>query len=359
MPDTITSFSFDYSSLDTETAQFVQQQTSEIKGLFRQSIENILRIGQNLLQVKERLPHGQWLTWLEAEFGWTVRTARNYMQAAEEFKWETVSDLNIAAKALYLLASPSTPDEARDEAIARALAGEKITPAAARELRDKHSLLKSESATEPELSLSPELESPELQPELEVQQPQLQSYPQFSPQPLVQTLPRVEPKPTTPSKRKRAREEKTIIVAPKQASPRTWWNLGESQFLYCGKTSSVEFQKRLPKKVALTLQFTHSVSETRTEMLPTQTASTFCYGSPYGDDRDFRVLRELIQNVLDLETEGGDTVVMLTLPDPAIFLLLQQMDVRCFCAEPDPKRCDAAISAWTLIGQKVEKIRSW
>jgi len=59
--------------------------------------------------------HGNWLPWLEAEFGFTPRTAQNFMNVADKFKYETVSYLDIAPKALYLLllAQNSTPDEAR------------------------------------------------------------------------------------------------------------------------------------------------------------------------------------------------------------------------------------------------------
>ena len=49
------------------------------------------------------------------------------MNVAFHFKSETVSDLNLQARALYLLAAPSTPDEARAEAIERAQNGETIT----------------------------------------------------------------------------------------------------------------------------------------------------------------------------------------------------------------------------------------
>ena len=42
--------------------------------------ENILRIGEHLVAVKERLEHGKWLPWLQSEFGWTDMTAQRFMQ---------------------------------------------------------------------------------------------------------------------------------------------------------------------------------------------------------------------------------------------------------------------------------------
>jgi Protein of unknown function (DUF3102) len=46
----------------------------------RLSAENILRIGEHLVAVKERLEHGKWLPWLQSEFGWTDMTAQRFMQ---------------------------------------------------------------------------------------------------------------------------------------------------------------------------------------------------------------------------------------------------------------------------------------
>jgi len=51
---------------------------------------------------------------------------------AQAFKSDKASDLDIQAKALYLLSVPSTPQEARDEALERAEEGEEITHAVAR-----------------------------------------------------------------------------------------------------------------------------------------------------------------------------------------------------------------------------------
>jgi hypothetical protein len=116
---------FDYTALDTEARIVVQQRTSEIKTLMRRAAQDIVEIGERLIEVKARLPHGQFGVWLKAEFEWSDRTAQNFMQVAARFKSATVADFS--ARALYLLAAPSTPDEARDQALARAEAGEAIT----------------------------------------------------------------------------------------------------------------------------------------------------------------------------------------------------------------------------------------
>lgn len=100
----------------------------------RRTAQDIIEIGQKLIDVKERLGHGKFGLWLRLEFEWTDRTARQFMRVAEAFKSENFSDLNFAPSALYLLAAPSTPDEVRREALERAFMGESITHAKVKRL---------------------------------------------------------------------------------------------------------------------------------------------------------------------------------------------------------------------------------
>lgn len=91
-------------------------------------------MGNDLLAVKEALPHGQFGPWLKAEFGWSERSAQNFMSVAERFKSAKFADLPIQPSAAYLLAAPAGPDEAREVAIEKAEAGEEITFATARKI---------------------------------------------------------------------------------------------------------------------------------------------------------------------------------------------------------------------------------
>ena len=124
---------FEYTALDSETRIVVQQRTTEIKALMRRAASDIIEIGQKLIEVKERLGHGNFSNWLAAEFEWSHMTAARFMQVAEFAKINTgVNFANIQAKALYLLAAPSTPETARIEALERAEAGETITHSVAK-----------------------------------------------------------------------------------------------------------------------------------------------------------------------------------------------------------------------------------
>ena len=80
--------------------------TGEIKRLHdqilrhaRQSLNNAIRIGEVLTQVKAVLKHGQWLEWLESSAPFSERTAQNYMACyarRDAFKSANVADLTKA-----------------------------------------------------------------------------------------------------------------------------------------------------------------------------------------------------------------------------------------------------------------------
>lgn len=118
---------FDYSALGKEARVLVQQQTAEIRSLMRRTAQDILEIGQRLKEVKAQLGHGQFRNWLQSEFEMSVSAANKFMQVHEYFKNVNFTDLQVALSALYLLAAPSTPSDARQEALFRASQGENIT----------------------------------------------------------------------------------------------------------------------------------------------------------------------------------------------------------------------------------------
>ncbi len=130
---------FDYATLDTETRLVVQQRSDEIKERLRDSAQAAWEIGQRLVEVRDRLGYGRLYSWLQVEFEWSPRTAYNYISVFETFEsCATFSQVEIATSALYLLASPSTPEEARSEALERAKLGETITRSKAKAIASKH-----------------------------------------------------------------------------------------------------------------------------------------------------------------------------------------------------------------------------
>ncbi len=125
---------FNYDLLETKLADKVRSAADRIRERIKKTVEDIIEVGNDLLAVKEALPHGQFLPWLKAEFGWSERSAQNFMSVAEQFKSAKIADLPIQPSAAYLLAAPSVPNEAREKAVEKAEAGEEITIAAAKEI---------------------------------------------------------------------------------------------------------------------------------------------------------------------------------------------------------------------------------
>jgi hypothetical protein len=97
--------------------------------------ERFERPRDRLIDVKlNHCAHGEWLPWLEAEFGWTDETARRFMNVAKMAKSHTVLDMEIPMGALYQLAAPSTPEPVRQIALEAITNGEKVTPGHIREM---------------------------------------------------------------------------------------------------------------------------------------------------------------------------------------------------------------------------------
>jgi hypothetical protein len=95
--------------------------------LGKQTLANVIEIGRRLTECKRIVGHGNWLPWLDREFGWTDKTAENFINVYKlSGKFENFSNLDLPLSGLYLLAAPSTPEAARAEIIERAEKGEKI-----------------------------------------------------------------------------------------------------------------------------------------------------------------------------------------------------------------------------------------
>jgi hypothetical protein len=103
---------------------------SAIRVLGKRVVGDIIEIGRRLIEAKRIVGHGNWLTWLEREFGWSDDTAERFMAINRlQGKIPQLAEYELPVSGLYLLARPTTPLEARDEVIERAEAGEKLTHA--------------------------------------------------------------------------------------------------------------------------------------------------------------------------------------------------------------------------------------
>lgn len=112
--------------LDPQTV--ASEAAKRIASLQTRIFDDVVEIGRELIAVKEAIGHGNFTPWLNEQFGWTERTARNYMSVAEQFasKRKCVSGLPLAT--VYKLAAPSTPAPIREKLVERLEAGEELSP---------------------------------------------------------------------------------------------------------------------------------------------------------------------------------------------------------------------------------------
>jgi len=348
---------FDYNSLDAETSQFVQQTTDEIRTLIQRTREGIIETGQKLNEVKQRLKHGQFGDWLEAEFAWSWDTANRWMNVANRLGGKIPHGAEIDDRALYLLAAKSTPESARAEALARAKAGELITYPVAQAIKRKYTPPTRRKPAAKETPTSASSES--------VSQPLIALQPEPQNQTIANLRPRAEILAIRPKEavQELALTEETETAPPPIPSTKstriqtgTWWQVAQQHLLYCGSPDSSRFQERLPNQVSLQLAFPVSRSNWQDSVSP-KVKSALSLFSSY-QDQDLKLLLELVQRALLLYTESNETVVFSFLPEPQLLLLADQLDCRCLIAEPDVMRCETALAFWRTQGMKIERVNT-
>lgn len=73
----------------------------------------IIETGEDLIQQKEALGHGNFLPWVRGEFGMSEDTAQKFMRIARELGSNAESSRYLSFEALAKLAAPSTPEPVR------------------------------------------------------------------------------------------------------------------------------------------------------------------------------------------------------------------------------------------------------
>jgi DNA modification methylase len=225
---------FDYEALDIQKRSIVEQRTREIRERLQYSAQAIWEIGQKLADVRSQLKHGQFDTWLQAEFDWSRRTAYNFINVYEAFNERAnLAQIDIATSALYLLAAPSTSQEIREEFLQRAQEGETITHKKLSQVI-KEEKLKSSGAIK------------------KIEQVSIETTANSNPNHLVkQRILAIIPKEKVEEPKSSA---KVTLVEPFSVVPslspdniqQGWYLLGGQHILFCGDTASREFIDCIP-----------------------------------------------------------------------------------------------------------------
>lgn len=90
-----------------DLARAINTEHGQVETHKHNTIKHAIRCGELLLEMKQRVAHGNWLAWVEEHFEASERTARNYMEIAKSAAVADLSDETTMRSALRALASRS------------------------------------------------------------------------------------------------------------------------------------------------------------------------------------------------------------------------------------------------------------
>ncbi|GAA6624137.1 DUF3102 domain-containing protein [Scytonema sp. NUACC26] len=303
--------SFDYETLDNKQRSVVQQRTGEIKERLRRTAEDIWEIGQKLAEVRSQLKHGQFETWLKAEFGWSRRTAYNFINVYEAFgECANLAQIDIATTALYILAAPSTPQEVRQQFLQRAKEGENITS------KNLRQVIESEKS-QPTAVVSSELPKPPTQ-----KQESTATVPQVT-ELEASAMEVTAPKSATSS----------VVAMGNELQP-GWYLLGKQHLLFCGDTASHEFIERIPFS---TLAIAVTADDWDHDWLIERAKTVIVF--PESDLKE-----QLIEQLVKMFSSTGEVIVFPWLPNRDMIEVAHKLQRKIFAGDPSEKRCVQAIA---------------
>ena len=103
---------YDYERIPEQHRDAVMRAAISIKPRLKRAAGDLFVIGRELRDIKSRLPHGEYTNWLDLEFGLSERMAQRFMNVHDRLGAKSDKLSVLPPSTLYLLAAPSTPDEA-------------------------------------------------------------------------------------------------------------------------------------------------------------------------------------------------------------------------------------------------------
>ncbi|NJL19566.1 MAG: DUF3102 domain-containing protein [Leptolyngbyaceae cyanobacterium SM1_3_5] len=278
---------FDYQVLPPEQRSIVQQRTGEIHERLQRSAQDIWEIGQRLADVRSQLKHGQFDAWIKAEFGWSRRTAYNFINVYETFQERAnLAQIDIATSALYLLAAPSTPPQVREQYIEQAKTGKKVTHKDLRETIDQAKI--KPVATQPEI---------------------------------ITVIPRSAP------------VEAPVIIEPTieihAALKPGWYLVGDRHLVLCGDTAASTFFDRIPGAA----------------LVVAATANDWDHDWIIEAARTVVILQEAelnsqtVEQLITMFTQPEETIVFPWLPQADLIAIADRQNRKVIAGDPSPNRC--------------------
>jgi hypothetical protein len=100
---------------DDDLVREINAEHCQVETYKHNTIQHAIRCGELLLEMKQRVGHGNWLAWVEEHFEASERTARNYMEIAKSAAVADLHSETTMRSALRALASRSQPNEPKKE----------------------------------------------------------------------------------------------------------------------------------------------------------------------------------------------------------------------------------------------------
>jgi hypothetical protein len=315
---------FNYETLDSEQRDLLMQRTKEIRQRLKRSAQDIWEIGQKLVDVRSQLKHGQFELWLKAEFGWSRRTAYNFINVYEAFnKSANFAQIDIATSALYLLAAPSTPQFVREDFLQRAKEGEKLT----------HKEL-SQFIKEEKQNHSSNVEKTEI----------------ITPSTLKQEIIAIIPKTLIEATKSATGTSKSglfstssHVVSNVDEIQSGWYLLDKQHLLFCGDTASLKFAECVNFD-ALAIAITSNDWDHDWLVERAKTVIVF-------PESDFK--GQMLKQLINMFTKPREVVVFPWLPDKTMLAIAHKLNRTIISGDFNPQRCREAIA---YSGLKVEQL---
>lgn len=143
-----------YVGMSSEEKLEILDRVENLRAKIKNHGKGFVEIGNELIALKRKLKHGEFLFWVKKELGITKRTAQNYMSAAE-WAGENAEVLETMPDAVQdLLLSPGTPKSIRDEVVKEIAGGSVTTEAEVRKLKRNKSKKAPSAVTSISLSVT-------------------------------------------------------------------------------------------------------------------------------------------------------------------------------------------------------------
>ncbi|MEL6815242.1 MAG: DUF3102 domain-containing protein [Cyanobacteria bacterium J06598_3] len=338
---------FDYDSLEAGQRSIIQQRTGEIRERLRRSAQDVWEIGQKLSDVRSRLKYGQFLTWIKAEFGWSQRTAYNFINVYETFgdRFANLAKVNIATSLLYQLASPSVPEELREQILRAAEQGDTMTAKELQATIQKRRMLKSAAVRkEKKQAKGASKKSSKQQSESATERTAERTADGVE---IVTVIAQSADETSTQGAKESAkggRRKTTITSDAELVIQPGWYQLEGQHLVFCGDTATQVFAAWAPMaKLAIAItgnDWAHDWLIDQAEnvvVIPT---------AQYSDDK--------LKQLLKLLSRPGDVVMFPWLPNAKMLAIAHKLGRTVYAGEGSVEKCERAIAASGLRATPIE-----